>query len=108
ELENGESVSADVILSSMGWAETLLLLIGDEEMREAIARHAGAMTFMESISVLDTPPETLGHSTTITFFNNSERFEYRPSEGVIDPNSGVICCPGNFLYDKPLDEGMVR
>ena len=27
---------------------------------------------------------------------------------MIDPRSGVICCPGNFAYEKPLDDNLVR
>ena len=66
------TVTADVILSSAGLAETLLLCADlNDEMRDAALHQAGTMTFMESISVLDTLPENIGHSTTITFFNNS-------------------------------------
>src|SRR6185295_9244740 len=109
ELDNGATVSADTILSSAGAAETLLLCSDlGREMREDAQQQAGAMTFMESISVLDTLPENLGHATTIVFFNNSERFVYRPPEDYIDPRSGVICCPSNFQYAEPLAEGCVR
>ncbi len=108
-LESGETVTADTILSSAGLVETLLLCSdAGGSNHERIAQKAGVMTFMESISVLDTLPENLGHSTTITFFNNSEKFHYRAPDEFIDPNSGVICCPSNFQYAQPLEEGMVR
>ena len=108
-INSGAIVTAETIISSAGVAETLILCAAEKaEDQESAARKAGIMTFMESISVLDTLPENLGHSTTITFFNNSECFNYRAPDDFIDPNSGVICCPSNFQYDRPLDEGMVR
>jgi len=108
-LENGTTISADTIISSAGLAETLLLCPNaTDAARNDAASKAGIMTFMESISVLDTLPEHFGHTATITFFNNSDRFTYRPPTDFIDPNSGVICCPSNFQYATPLDEGMVR
>ena len=27
---------------------------------------------------------------------------------LVDPRSGVICCPNNFQYDEPMPEGIVR
>ena len=111
ELDNGKTISADVILSSAGIAETLALCVdskGSEDKRLAAQQLAGEMTFMESIFVLDTPVEKMGHVETITFFNNSERFSYHPPDDLIDPRSGVICCPGNFAYEKPLDDNLVR
>lgn len=108
-LENGELVSANTILSSAGLAETLALCGGVESASSKSSEFlAGAMTFTESISVLDVLPEEIGHGTTITFFNNSDTFHYRPSEELIDPVSGVLCCPSNYQYAKPLDEGLVR
>lgn len=107
--DDGATVSADVILSSAGLAETLLMC-SDQlgEKRAESARLAGEMTFMESIFVLDTPVEKLGHSETITFFNNSDTFTYQPPSELIDPSSGVICCPGNFQYAEPLKDSLVR
>jgi phytoene dehydrogenase-like protein len=104
-LDNGQTVSADVILSSAGLPETLGLC-GEEKHFEN--KTPGVMTFMESISLVEPHPHTFGHDTTITFFNNSEKFHYRPSDDLIDPRSGVICCPSNYLYDNPLEEGFVR
>ncbi|HLX60363.1 MAG TPA: NAD(P)/FAD-dependent oxidoreductase [Planctomycetota bacterium] len=104
-LDNGETLTADRILSSIGAAETLALCSKSDASAQA---QAGVMTFMESISVLDTLPEYLGQTTTITFFNNSDEFRYHPSEELIDPASGVICCPNNYKYDEPLSEGLVR
>ena len=107
ELENGEVLSADRIISSAGHAETMRMCppANDESSADI---PAGRMTFMESISILDVQPLDLGYGQTITFFNNSERFRYRESEQAADTCSGVICCPNNFQYDTPLGEGIIR
>ena len=107
ELDNGDELTADTVLSSAGFVETMRLCgHGGPHHHD----QAGRMTFMESISVLDRQPASFGHTETIVFFNNSERFDYRPAEDLADPRSGVICCPNNFQYDQPppLGEGIVR
>src|SRR5437867_824416 len=35
-------------------------------------------------------------------------FHYEVPQDLVDPRSGVICCPDNFLYDKPLPKSMIR
>jgi len=68
----------------------------------------GRLSFVESISVLDRQPKSLGIDATITFFNTGEHFEYaRPADSV-DVRSGVICCPNNYLSAAPLPEGLLR
>jgi phytoene dehydrogenase-like protein len=104
ELDDGEVLTADAVLSSAGSVETMKLC-SQSAPKEPLP---GQLSFMESISVLDRLPESYGHNSTITFFNNSERFDYRSPEELADPRSGVICCPNNFCYDKPLEEGIVR
>jgi phytoene dehydrogenase-like protein len=109
DLENGETLTADTVLSSAGTVETMRMCADEPGARGPhAAAMPGQMTFMESISVLDRQPESFGYTETITFFNNSDRFDYRPAEDFADPRSGVICCPNNFLYDEPLKEGIVR
>ena len=75
---------------------------------QELQANTGRMTFIETISVLNRQPASYGHTDAITFFNNSERFDYRPPEDLADPRSGVICCPNNFQYDQPFEEGIVR
>jgi phytoene dehydrogenase-like protein len=108
ELDNGDELTADTVLSSAGFVETMRLCSAAGDVDNAAAPAPGRMTFMESISVLDRQPASYGHAETIVFFNNSERFDYRPADDLADPRSGVICCPNNFQYDQPLDEGIVR
>jgi phytoene dehydrogenase-like protein len=109
ELDDGKQLSAPIVLSSAGAVETMTLCSDLNEMQRAeLQRGAGRMTFVESISVLNTQPEKIGFTQTITFFNNAAKFRYRPSEDMVDPSSAVICCPNNFQYDSPLEEGIVR
>jgi phytoene dehydrogenase-like protein len=109
ELDDGNLLTAPIVLSSAGAVETLQMCsdTGAAQLAE-LRRDEGRMTYMESISVLDTLPEKIDFGQTITFFNNSEKFRYRPSQDMADTSSGVVCCPNNFQYDSPLEEGMVR
>jgi phytoene dehydrogenase-like protein len=137
-LENGEEITADQVLSSIGSAETLNLVeravpglrspepvewgeggparsetsIENERVgSDAFHPPTGKLSFVETMTVFDRQPEALGWgSDTIVFFNDSARFDYaRPAEQV-DPRSGVICFPNNFNYadGQAPAEGMVR
>lgn len=102
-LDNGEELFARRVLSSAGWHETMRLCRHEDQ-----SRLEGGMTFIESISVLDTEPKTLGHDRTIVFFNDSERFDYHTPDELVDTRSGMVCSPNNFVYDQPLGEGCMR
>ncbi len=69
---------------------------------------AGQLSMVEFITVLDKQPAEMGHETTIVFYNNSDRFDYRKPDELVNVSSGVICCPNNFQYENPLPEGMIR
>jgi phytoene dehydrogenase-like protein len=105
-LEDGDTVTADRILSSAGYVETMRLLT-DGPYPE-VDRRAGQLSFVESILVLDREPASMGYDTTITFYSTSDRFAYRKPQQLVDTSSGVICCPNNFQLDHPLPEGMIR
>jgi phytoene dehydrogenase-like protein len=105
-LENGEVVTADRILSSAGYVETMKLL-ADSDCSE-VNYQVGQLSFVESILILNKEPAEMGYNTTITFYSNSDRFAYRKPDGLVDVSSGVICCPNNFQLEHPLPEGMVR
>ncbi len=102
QILGGEVLSAPQVFSSAGWVETMRLC-GDELRQEA-----GAISYAELILVLDVPPADLGMSESITFFNCEDTFEFRASQGLIDDNSGVICCPDNFRYRQTPRQHMVR
>lgn len=103
-LEDGSELTARNVLSSAGWPETLRLC-GDPLPAE---KTAGRLSFVESISVLDAQPDALGHDRTIVFYNDSEKFDYRQPEELVDVRSGVVCSPNNFVYGEPLSEGIIR
>ena len=105
-LANGETLTADRILSSAGYLETMRLLTDYDSSK--LTCPAGQLSFLESILVLDKEPAEMGYNTTITFYSNSDRFAYRRPVNMVDVSSGVICCPNNFQLDKPLPEGMIR
>ena len=107
ELDSGEIIEADNVLSSAGLVETMKLAqiesgIGVPPMsgHRPEADATGKLSFTETISVLDAPPKT---DATIIFFSNRDRFEYRCPEELCDVDSGVICMPQNFKLPKPID-----
>ncbi len=103
-LDDGRTLTAEVVLSSAGRLETAALCGGPPPAPAEI----GQLSFVESISVLDVTPAALGIDATIMFFNDAETFSYeRPAEP-IDPRSGVFCCPNNYADHQHLPEGLLR
>lgn len=105
-LDNGEMLIADKIISSAGYVETMRLLSDHDPTR--VNHDVGQLSFVEFIMILDKEPAKMGYDTTITFFNNSDRFHYRKPDDLVDISSGVICCPNNFHFESPLPEAMLR
>jgi len=104
--ENDEVLTADRILSSAGYAETMKLLTDHDSSK--LNCNVGQLSFVEFILVLNKEPAEMGYETTITFYNNSDKFAYRRPDELVDVSSGVICCPNNFQFENPLPEGMIR
>ena len=104
-LDDGTELSARHVLSSAGGPETMRLC---ENGGPAQQQPAGQLSFVETISVLGTQPRDLGLDRTMVFFNDSERFHYEKPEDPVDLRSGVVCSPNNFLYETPLEEGVIR
>ncbi len=108
-LDSGQELSARRILSSAGAIETLRLC--DHET-EAAASRSGQLSFIESMSVLDQPPQAFGYDRTIVFFNDSPQFHWRrPERELCDVRTGVICSPNNFAYspdEGQLDDNLIR
>ena len=75
-------------------------------------RKVGQMSFIESISVLDRQPATIGNEDTIVFYNDNEKFDWRrPESDLCDLRTGVICSPNNYVYsdeEGELADGLVR
>jgi len=110
-LSNGDVLTADTVISSAGYFETMRLCDRDalpNDSREGDAVQAGRMTFVETIGVIDELPHKLGHEAAIVFFSDTERFHYEPSAGLVDLRSGVVCCPSNYEGHEDMSEGLIR
>lgn len=104
--EKDEVYTADLIISSAGLIETLQLIPEYKIINETSI--TGKMSFMESISCLNVEPKELGYTSTITFFNTAENYQYAIPNTFIDTQSGVICCPNNYQLQENLPEGIIR
>ena len=128
-LEDGTELAARNVLSSAGRFETLRLCGGSglqisngpgktgstsHDVEPAHLKSVnptplpGEISFVETIFTLDRQPSDLGHDETIVFYNDAETFRYAPPDEPVDVQSGIICSPNNFRYDKPLAEGRIR
>jgi phytoene dehydrogenase-like protein len=108
QLDDGSEVTADHVISSIGYPETMRAC---EPSHQAEAEaNTGALSFVETISVFKQPPAAWGWGDdTIVFFNDSDRFDYTRAADLVDPRSGVICFPNNFDYaGEGLAEGFLR
>jgi len=102
-IANGEEFYAPVILSSIGYPETVRLT-----PEVASTPRIGAMTFMESIFILDKKIPLHQNDSTIIFYNNSNKYAYRPADHFFDSSSAVICFPDNYESQNKEGEGTVR
>ncbi len=105
-LKDKDCLKAQTVISSMGTVETLRRCRPEQTLEKTWP--VGQLSFMESIFVLDREPKEMGYDKSIVFFNTRPQFEYRVPDQLIDVTSGVLCCPNNFEYPKPLAEGMLR
>ena len=108
-LDDGTEIAADRILSSAGNIETMRMC---DDITTVDVASAGQLSFIESISILDTKPIDFGFDRTIVFYNDSETFHWRPPrEGLCDARTGVICSPNNYRYtdeEGDLPDGIIR
>ncbi len=107
-LDNGEIITADHVLSSIGLVETERLC--QDIPPEPGPSKVGKFSFVETINILNLQPAELGWEDTIIFFNDYERFIYARPQDLVDPRSGVICFPNNYRYGdgNQLPEGVFR
>ena len=99
----GEELLAPVVLSSIGYPETVRIT----PKLEAKPR-VGAMTFLESIFVYDKKIPLTQNDSTIVFYNNAPKYNYRPASHYFDDSSAVVCFPDNYEPQKLVGEGTVR
>ena len=98
ELDNGETVECDHILSTIGHEETLKLI---SSTRVSPSTHLARLGFVETMYQLRQPSANLPKDKTIIFFNDGERFSYKNPTDFADFKSGVFCFPANF-QDLPI------
>ncbi|QDU96729.1 phytoene desaturase family protein [Lignipirellula cremea] len=108
-LDDGQEIEGKRILSSAGRLETLRMC---EDVSRVDVTQAGSLSFIESVSILDRPPRSFGHDSTIVFYNDSDKFHWKkPTEDLCDVRTGVICSPNNFAYgpeEGELPDGVMR
>lgn len=108
ELDAGQVITADHVVSSIGAPETESLW---QQPAERATSPVGSLSFVETITMLDRQPAALGWGDdTIIFFNDSPKFDYVSAQNQVDPRSGVICFPNNFAYEdgREMAEGVFR
>jgi phytoene dehydrogenase-like protein len=107
-LDDGQAITADIVLSSIGAVETARLC-GDQASNAA-GEDIGRITYVETITVLDKQPAEFGWNDTIIFFSNRENFFYDCPEDLVDTAGGILCFPNNYDYadGQQLDEGFLR
>lgn len=100
-----EELRAPVILSSIGYPETVRLT---KRFPSDKVPRTGAMTFLESIFVFDKKIPVTQNDSTIIFYNNAPKYSYRPAVNFFDSTSAVVCFPDNYETAKTEGEGTVR
>lgn len=102
---NGEILNASIVLSSIGYPETVRITPALEKLSSP---RVGAMTFLESIFVFDKKIAQDQNTSTIVFYNNARSYSYRPATNFFDPASAVVCFPDNYESHKTTGEGIIR
>jgi phytoene dehydrogenase-like protein len=103
EVNGGEILSCDNILSSMGLPETYAIV----DLLKSPIHRTGNLSFTESIIIADKKPRDLGIEATIIFYNNRPKYQYQRPLSFCDFESAVVCFPNNFSHDE-FDEGLFR
>ena len=104
-LAKGEELEAEIVISSIGYAETMRL--GNQEKASQNNLKDGEISFVESQYVINKQPSELGYDKSIIFFNTRDDFNYRKPEEMVDLASGIVCCANNFDYPEQ-QEGLIR
>lgn len=94
QLDSGETISCDHLVSTIGWPGTLELL--EEESREDRRKYHGRLSFMETITILPRERKKDLHADRTIIFYNYGPYDYCRPVQPLDPSWGVICLPENF------------
>ncbi|MEE4166499.1 MAG: NAD(P)/FAD-dependent oxidoreductase [Desulfocapsaceae bacterium] len=91
-LDNGETITCDYLISTIGSDETTTLL-----GNKPITGTSGRLGFVENIFQIPSSTRALlPADRTCIFYNDGERFSFRKPDESVDLSSGVICLPFNF------------
>lgn len=109
-LDDGSSISANHIISSIGLPETLNLCSPPPSSSTNYKNTIGKISFIETASIIKDQPKNLGWNDTIIFFNDSKQLHYNAPQSLVNTHSGVICIPNNYDYPnkQELPEGIIR
>jgi phytoene dehydrogenase-like protein len=102
-LTDGSELTADRVLSSAGFVETMRLC-----GTEVAPADRGRLTFIESIVVTDRPPASFGLGSAVLFWNDAPELRYGVPDELVDASSGVLCCPNNYASEEPMTHGVAR
>lgn len=100
----GEFIESKQVFSSMGLPETMNIA----QEQGLHLPPVGKMTFLESILVFDRKFSASEQSSTIVFYNDSDRYQYRRAPDYFDPGSAVVCFPDNYEPQLQDGEGTAR
>jgi phytoene dehydrogenase-like protein len=106
ELESGESITSEQVISTCGAIETEFMLGTPEDKK--FNAEVGQFTIIESMAVIKGNPKDYGWKETVVFFNDSETFHYQCPDDYVDIRSGVICIPENYQSDSNNKEFKLR
>lgn len=100
--DDGARYAASALLSSAGGLETARLC-AETPPPELSAMPPGELGFTETLCQLDCHPRELGLDACVIFRNTTARFRFRPPATGIDPDSHVVCMPGNYVGCEDTD-----
>ncbi len=106
QLDSGEVIEVDKVISSAGYVETMDLCHPNVDGPENYI--VGQISFLESLFVLGSEPKKIGYDKSIVFYCTEPQFQYRVPDQLTDTTSGVLCVPNNFKYEGSLHEGIIR
>ena len=110
-LSNGETLSAEVVISTAGWPETWQLFEHTSPQhtgKDPGLPPPGQISFVEVIAFLDQAPKSLGLTHSLVFYAQGEGVTFRRPTGLLEPGLGVICIPENFQYPTGQAGSMPR
>lgn len=105
KLANGETITCDAIISTVGAPGTFAML----SLPRQEEKYAGRMTFVESIYILPRQAKKEVKSDhTIIFYCLSDQLPYCQPVKPVDTSWGVICFPENFQGMPLSDNFQIR